>query len=106
MSISEYYITVYDLLTGSQVFELKISNQEKQRWPNLHFSDDDKLVFMVREQGIISFDSSEGFQEWKKFPVKNCEELSISPGYQGTFRIAAVTPEVLITNILITFKDF
>ena len=42
---------------------------------------------------IISFDTKNNFQEWRKFPVMNCEDLSLSPGFEGRFRICALTPE-------------
>ena len=94
VTVQEYYITVYDQNSAKEVFELPIKNQDRTRWPNIHFSDNDKLAFIVDGLGITSYQSDEGFKEWKRFPVKNCEELSISPGYQGTFRIAAIVPEV------------
>lgn len=33
------------------------------------------------------------FKLWRKFPVKNCAVISLSPGYEGKFRLAAVTQE-------------
>jgi len=77
------------------VFSIKISNLDKAKWPNLHFSDDDTLACIVTSPSeIASFLPQEKFQAFRKFPVKNCEDLSISPGYEGRFRLAALTPEV------------
>jgi hypothetical protein len=44
---------------------------------------------------IASFLPKKKFQAFRKFPVKDCEDLSISPGYEGRFRLAALTPEVI-----------
>jgi len=53
---------------------------------------------------IASFLPKKKFQAFRKFPVKDCEDLSISPGYEGRFRLAALTPEVSLPIKLITFQ--
>jgi len=69
-------------------------NKDKKKWPNLHFSDDDSLAFILTNPSLIdSFLTTEDFKEWRKFPVKYCEDLSVSPGFEGRFRLAAMTPE-------------
>lgn len=93
-SLQEYYSCVYDIKKRSKVFSIQLSNEEKQRWPNLLFSDDDSMAFILTSPSeISSFLCHEQFKEFRKFPVNNCEVLSVSPGYQGKFRLVAITPE-------------
>ena len=74
---------------------MQLSNEEKQSWPNLVFSDDDTLAFILTTPNeISSYLAQEQFKEFRKFPVSNCEVLSVSPGFNGMFRLAAITPEV------------
>lgn len=95
VSIKEYYISIFETESYKKVLQIPLSNQESQRWPNFSFTENDKYAFILDGfEGIKSYETSKGFQEWKKFPVKNCEELSISPGYKDMYRIAAVVPEV------------
>jgi len=55
---------------------------------------------------IDSFLTTEDFKEWRKFPVKYCEDLSVSPGFEGRFRLAAMTPEVnLLKSIFKTLLE-
>jgi len=48
---------------------------------------------LVNPSELLTFLPQESFKEFRKFPVKHCEDHSISPGYEGRFRIAAITPE-------------